>query len=222
MDKIFIIANWKSNMSLLEAQNWLEEFSNFSSEVRNFPDKKVIICPSFVFLSQIRNILTEKKIPVSLGSQDVSTFDKGAYTGEVNAMQIKEFCEYSLIGHSERRTNFEETEDRLSKKIEMARKYGLKTILCVRGTDDLKDNKSEIIAYEPVFAIGTGNPDTPENANLIAGQIKDQKKAEYVIYGGSINSGNVKNFTSAPNIDGVLVGGASLDPQEFFLIVKNA
>lgn len=222
MDKLLIVANLKSYKTENEAKEWLENFKKIKEFEQSLDSKEIIICPPFQLLFMFSSYATDKSLPIKICAQNVSPFDEGAYTGEVNAKQIKDFAEFVLIGHSERRSNFGETGDVLSKKTELSLKYGLTPIFLVQGKDNLIPQGIEIIAYEPVFAIGSGNPDTPENADQIASAIKSKNNTYQIIYGGSVTSENVKNFTSMSNINGVLVGGASLDPEEFIKIIQNA
>lgn len=215
MKKLFIVANWKSNKTILQAKEWLEEISNIEN-------KEIIICPSFILLPLIRSSIIEHQLPFKVGAQDISAFDEGSYTGEVNGSQIKEFADYVIIGHSERRQYFSETDEIIFKKVEMAKKYNLTPIFCVQNENTPIPKDLEIVAYEPVFAIGTGNPDTPENAQKIAEIIKEKNNVKYVLYGGSVTSHNVHAFTSIESVDGILVGKASLDAKEFGEIIKNA
>jgi triosephosphate isomerase (TIM) len=223
MGKLLIVANLKSYKNENEAKNWLESFKKIADLRLNQTQKEVIICPSFTQLFSFSSYFSSNNINgIALGAQNVSPFDEGAFTGEVNAKQIKDFATYVLIGHSERRKNFNETEDVLAKKVDMALKYGLTPIFLVQGRDNVIPESIRIIAYEPVFAIGTGNPDTPESADTVAGAIKTIRTDLAVLYGGSVKSGNVRSFTEKPNIDGVLVGGASLDAEELLKIIENA
>jgi len=222
MDKVLIVANLKSYQNEIEAKNWLESFKKIKELNLDSSKKEVIICPSFTLLFSFFSYFSSNNINVQLGAQDVSPFDEGAYTGEVNAKQIKDFAKYVLVGHSERRINFSETEDMLAKKVAMVLKYGLNPIFLVQGQDNFIPEQVKIIAYEPVSAIGTGNPDTPENADAVAGIIKVKTNNAQLLYGGSVKSGNVKSFTAKTNIDGVLVGGASLDAEELLKIIQNA
>lgn len=223
MKKLFIIANWKSNNDSIQVKDWIERFT---SHDLGFTNKEIIICPSFVHLSIFKSSFLNHKL-TSLGAQDISHFDEGSYTGEVNGKQIKEFADYVIVGHSERRTDFNETHEIIAQKIAMAEKYNLTPILCVSSLDQIYNSKfvihnSElIVAYEPLSAVGSGNPDSPENAEKVAINIKKELNA-FVLYGGSVNSDNVKSFTQIASIDGVLVGRASLDPFEFLEIIKNA
>lgn len=217
MNSSLIIANWKSNKILGQAKDWLEKFSSNYNSI----NKTIIICPSFTLLSEVKSYLESKKLAIDLGGQNISQFENGEYTGEVNAAQIKDFANYVLVGHSERRKNFEETNQALNQKVELAKKYGLIPIFCIQGKDTYIPKGVEIVAYEPIFAVGTGNPDTPENANEVGAVIKGNGYKKF-LYGGSVNSQNVASFTSMPNIDGVLVGRASLDPVEFGKIIELA
>lgn len=221
MKKSFIVANWKSNKTILEAEEWFKTFNNSQLTI-NKEEKKVIICPPFALLPKVKGLIVNSQLPIVVGAQDVSPFEEGAYTGEVAGRLLKEFADYVIIGHSERRRNFLESDEILFKKVELAKKYGLTPIFCVQDATTKIPENVGIVAYEPVFAIGTGNPDTPENAEEIAIKIKTNKSTISVLYGGSVTSKNIKGFTQMPNIDGVLVGGASLDAQEFYAIIQNS
>jgi triosephosphate isomerase len=222
MDKLFIVANLKSYKNESEAKNWLESFKKIKELNFDLSQKEVIICPSFAQLFSFFSYFSSNNINVKLGAQNVSPFDEGAFTGEVNAKQIKDFAEYVLIGHSERRTNFGESEDMIAKKVEVSLKYGLNPILLIQGHENTIPQQVNVVAYEPVSAIGTGNPDTPENADAVGSLIKSKIRDGQFLYGGSVTSVNVKSFTTKTNIDGVLVGGASLDAEEFIRIIQNA
>ncbi|RJQ35874.1 triose-phosphate isomerase [Candidatus Microgenomates bacterium] len=232
MKKIFIVANWKSNKDSIQVGDWIEGIKNYESGIKN-TNKEVIICPSFVHLYLLKSLNNEPIIKI--GAQNISPFDKGAYTGEVNGEQIKELADYVIIGHSERRKNFNETDDLINQKLKMAVKYQIVPILCISDLFQIQnskfkiqnynsklknENKELIIAYEPLFAIGSGQADTPENAEKVATEIKKELNGAPVLYGGSVTSENAKSFTQMPDIDGVLVGGASLDPLEFRKIIE--
>lgn len=223
MKKLFIIANWKSNKTIEEAEKWLHDFAEkLKSDNSNIENKEIIVCPSFTLLEHSRYCSANLKLPIKFGAQNISPFDSGAYTGEVFGSQIKEFAQYVIIGHSERRQNFQETDDMLSEKVLMAKKYNLMPIFCIQNQDSPVPQEIDVIAYEPPTAIGTGNPDTPENAQRVAEIVKERTGVTHVLYGGSVTSSNVKTFTNMPNIEGLLVGGASLDPLGFLEIIKNA
>lgn len=221
MGKSLIVANLKSYKNENEAKNWLEGFLKIKELNLDLGQKEIIICPSFTQLFSFFSFFSSNNLNVGLGAQDVSPFDEGAFTGEVNAKQIKDFAQFVLIGHSERRTNFNESEDMLTKKVAMALKYGLNPIFLIQNQEASIPEGVRIIAYDPAFAIGTGNPDTPENADAVAAVIKSKHNAQ-VLYGGSVTSGNVKSFTAKANLDGVIVGGASLEAEEFIKIIQNA
>jgi len=219
MSTNLIVANIKSYETLEEGNSWIEKFLAHKDSFSNLTQKEIVICPPFTLLLSFSSAFLGTNIKI--GAQNVSPFDQGAYTGEINAKQIKDFAEYVLIGHSERRKNFSETDNMLTKKTEISLKNGLKPIFIVQNKDVMIPQGVGVVAYEPVFAIGTGNPDTPENADEVAGVLKSEN--DYmVLYGGSVTPENVKNFTSKVNINGVLVGGASLDPEEFYKIIENA
>ena len=222
MNKLLIVANLKSYKTEKEAKEWLENFKKIKELEQNLENKEVIVCPSFTLLSLFSLYILNNNLPVKLGAQNISPFDEGAYTGEVNARQIKDFAEFVLIGHSERRKNFSENDEMLSRKVNLALKYTLTPIFLIQGKDTFIPKGVKIIAYEPVFAIGSGNPDTPENADSIAFSVKLKENGLRVLYGGSITSQNVKSFTEKENLSGVLVGGASLEAEEFVKIIQNA
>src|SRR3990167_3637702 len=226
MKKIFIVANWKCNKTIQETEEWLHEFDKqFKIDTIDIDNKKVIVAPSFTLLEHAAYCLGNLNLALTLAAQNVSPFDEGSYTGEVSAKQIKEFAKYAIIGHSERRNNFCESKEVVAKKIDQALRCSLTPIVCISevaqiSNPQLSSFKSQlVIAYEPFFAIGSGNPDTPENAEKIARNIKKELGEIHVLYGGSVTSSNVASFTKVANIDGVLVGKASLDPLEFLEIV---
>lgn len=219
MDSLFIVANLKSNKTYDEARLWLETFKTIDKSL--LEEKKIIICPSFTLLGLFKSFSSDNNLKVSLGAQNVSSLDEGAHTGEVNAKQIKDFADYVIIGHSEERKLLNESDEVLSQKVNLCLKYGLNPIYCVQDKDTFIPQGVSIVAYEPIFAIGSGNPDTPENASEVASSLK--QKGEYrVLYGGSVNPENIKNFTLQSNLNGVLVGGASLEAQELIKIIQNA
>lgn len=213
-----VIANLKANKTLGEFTNWLEKVG---TESANFTGT-VVICPSFPFLAIASQKLAVGNWPLKLGAQDLSRFEQGAYTGEVAASQIASICQYVIIGHSERRQNFKEDDEVLFEKTTNAQKANLEIIYCVQSKKDEIPEGVKIVAYEPTFAIGTGNPDTPENVKIVARNIK-KKKDITVLYGGSVASENVKSYLTKDEVDGILVGATnSLDPQKFVSILKSA
>jgi triosephosphate isomerase (TIM) len=222
MKKLFIVANWKSHKSRIETIAWFAQYAAQTKHIAEQKEKTVIVCPPIIYLPRAWVSQQEFKVSVGLGAQNISPFAEGAYTGEIDGTQIKEYADYVIIGHSERRTHFAETEEMVTKKVEQALGAGLTTILCVQGKETPVPAGVHIVAYEPVTAIGSGKPDSPENANEVAKSIKQQQGVEYVLYGGSVKAENVHQFTGMEYIDGVLVGGASLDADEFLEIIKNA
>jgi triosephosphate isomerase len=220
MKPILIVFNLKSYKTEEEAKLWLQEI-NLKKNI-NFANKEIIVCPSFTLLPLFNLFIKKNSLPIRLGAQNVSPFDEGAFTGEENAKQIKEFADFVLIGHSERRNNFNETDDILKKKVEMSLKYGLIPIYIIQKQEDIIPAGVKIVAYEPIFAIGSANPDSPENADKIAFSVNSKDNKYNVLYGGSVTAENVREFTKMENISGVLVGKASLDANEFIRIIKNA
>lgn len=218
MKELFIVANWKANMTSSEATKWLQR-CQISNVIRRPADqisnKDIVICPPFTLLSMMRTQIEERKLPIKLGSQDVSPFPKGAYTGEIAADQLKEFVSYVIIGHNERRKYFREDDQMLANKVDMALASGIVPIYCVQDEHTIVPKGVSIVVYEPVFAIGTGEPDTPDNANSVATGIKEKAGVQTVLYGGSVTPDNVHSFMIMEHIDGVLVGSASLDPVSF-------
>lgn len=221
MKPLLIVANFKSHFTLLGSKEWFEEFRVKSSKLK-IQDKKIIVCPPFTLLQFFKEFIDREKLPIELGAQNISRLPEGAYTGEVNGAQIKDFAKYVIVGHSERRRAFGEDESVVEEKIKMSLEYSLTPILCVQNEESRIPNEVSITAYEPTFAIGTGKPDTPENAQIVAKKIQDRSQVKRVLYGGSVTGENVNRFTSMENISGVLVGTESLDPLKFLEIIKNA
>lgn len=218
MKKTLIAANWKSNKTKNEARNWIFELSR-----QKFPDNlEIVIFPSFTLLDFLDSFIKTNNLPFKLGAQDISPFAQGAYTGAVSASQIKEFASYALVGHSERRTNFGDDETMVNRKIEQAISQDLNPIVCISNLDQVRSLSSDeiAIAYEPLNAIGTGKPEDPRLVFNTINQIKQVKNVE-VLYGGSVNSSNIKSYTSQENISGVLVGGQSLEAESFMKLINN-
>ncbi len=220
MDKnIWIIANWKSNKTIAEALEWT---SQVGPEIPRSENLKVVICPPFSCLSEVKKAVQVGGHPLLVGSQDLSSLDAGAYTGEVAAAILKDLVSLSIIGHSERRENFSETDQAIAKKVDQASKNNITPLVCVQGSDTPVPEGVKLLAYEPVFAIGSGNPDTPENANQVAKALKGLYGQDLeVLYGGSVTSENIKFFINQENLSGALIGKASLDAEEFIKIVKE-
>lgn len=228
MKNLWIIANWKSNKTITEALDWLNIVGPKLPRQENL---KIIICPTFSCLSELKKEIQVQSYPIFLGSQDLSPFGVGAYTGEEPAELLKELVSFSIVGHSERRFNFGENDGMVAKKITQAKDNGIVPFLCVQGKETPVPQNCGIIAYEPISAIstgltntpGVGRADNPHDANEVAKYFIEKYPEEdlKVIYGGSVNSQNIRGFISQENISGALIGGASLDPEEFLKIVEN-
>lgn len=217
---IWIIANWKSNETISEALNWI---SVVGPRVERRENLKAVVCPTFTAIEEVKKAVLVSNFPLMVGAQDLSPFPEGAYTGEETASILKQFVDLAIIGHSERRKNFGETDVMVAEKVKQALDHQIIPLVCVQGIDTPLPENVKLTAYEPVFAIGTGNPDTPENADKIAAAFKEKYAAGLeVLYGGSVTSKNIGGFLSKPNLSGVLVGGASLNPEEFLKIIYAA
>jgi len=228
--KPLVVANWKCNPVTLKEAKQL--FNSIKNGLKNIKNTKIVICPPFVYLSVLKPKIKGLSFAISFGGQSCFWEEKGAFTGEVSPKMLKDLgCDYVILGHSERRKYLKETDEMINKKIKTALKSDLTPILCIenisqlkKGTKDLlrKEQKKLIIAYEPVFAIGTGKPCTPEKAKEMKTAIKKIiNKDISIIYGGSVNSQNAADYIKMAGFQGLLVGGASLNPAEFIKVVKN-
>lgn len=222
--KKYIIGNWKSNKTSSEVEVWFKAYKEFYEKEKSIKldNLEIVICPPFVHIPQAKKLRDSLDLPIKLGAQNVSPFGFGAYTGEVSATQLSEYVQYVIIGHSERRFSFTENDEVLTKKVDQARAAKLRTIFCVPDEKTAVPRSVEIVAYEPVWAIGTGKAETPRHASEIASAIKATYKVDYVIYGGSVNADNIKSFLNTQEIGGVLPGAASLDPSIFWEMIKSA
>lgn len=251
MRRKIIAGNWKMNNDFSEAQNLITKINSGLSGKKL--DADVIICPPFTSLSEANSLI--KNTPIKLGAQNMYFEDEGAFTGEISAKMLKSVgCEFVILGHSERRAIFQETDNLINKKIKKALDSGLKPIFCIgetleqreknitnqiiksqlnEGLKDLTKNNLEniIIAYEPVWAIGTGKNATPDQAeevhqfirNWICDNFSKEISEKIIIqYGGSVKPENAKELLSQKNIDGALVGGASLKAESFIGIILAA
>lgn len=218
MKNLWIIANWKSNKTISEALDWV---SKVGLNIPKQDNLKVVVCPTFSSLSEVKKAVIVGNFPLIIGAQDLSPFDGGAYTGEEPAQLLSQLVSFAMIGHSERRENFLESDEMIAKKVVQALQNNITPLVCIQGPDTPVPPGCKLVAYEPIFAIGTANPDTPENAGRVA-RLLQQRYGEdlEVLYGGSVNSANVKGFVSQPDITGILVGNAALDAGEFLRIIK--
>lgn len=212
-----VVVNFKANKTWDEITVWLDNVGKIAETFSG----TIVICPPHPFLLSTYRKVKSDNLKIQVGSQDISKFEQGPYTGEFAASQIAALCAYAIIGHSERRQNFGEDDETLAKKVENVKAAQIEPIFCVQAADTAVPDGVSIVAYEPVFAIGTGNPDTPENARVTAQKIK--ANGQYVVlYGGSVTAKNIASYLEKGTIDGVLVGSASLDPWEFGQIIESA
>ena len=244
MRRPVIAANWKMNKKIEEAQAFLDDLIPL---VWNERDVDIVIAPPFTALYTMANLL--KITNIGLAAQDLFYEDKGAYTGEISPVMLTDIgCSYVIIGHSERRIYFGETNEIVNKKIGAARRHGLEVIFCIgeslsereagmtfdvlkkQITEGLRDISSDglITAYEPVWAIGTGKTATPDQAQEAHESIRKTLSHLYgepangvrILYGGSVTRENADVLMACPDVDGALVGGASLKADSFAGIVK--
>jgi triosephosphate isomerase len=248
MRRIVIVGNWKMNKTISEAIELANGLRRNLYEISNI---EIVLCPPFTALNEVYEIISETNI--SLGAQNVFWEEKGAYTGEISITMLKDVgCRYVILGHSERRKYFNETDESINKKINAVIKSGLVPIVCVGETLEqrkknqtfdivktqlfsclknisLRDPSRLIIAYEPVWAIGTGKNATPQQAEEVHEFIRGKLNSIFnnnvadtirIQYGGSVNPQNIKDLINEQDIDGALVGGASLDINFFTEIVK--
>ncbi len=245
-----VAGNWKMNKNIAETR---ELISAMAEKLNQITGVEKVICPPFVSLQTASELL--KNTEIGLGAQNMYWEEKGAFTGEVAPNMIKELCNYVILGHSERRAYFGETNETVNKKLLTAQKFDLTPIVCVGETlTQYESNQTfevvseqtklglaglsvdfaprVIVAYEPVWAIGTGKASTGEAANVVIKDVIRKSIAELygeataqairVLYGGSVTGANAKEFFSQPDIDGALVGGASLKVDDFVAITSSA
>lgn len=222
----YFIANWKANHTYSTSLEWMTAFLNKIEQDAKLKTKlennelTIIIAPPFPFIIPLKDIVKHYG-NIHLASQDISCIEKGKYTGEVTAEALSGHVQYSIIGHSERRMNFNETDDLLQKKVDLANKYGLKTIYCIRNERDLFPSTISLLSYEPVHAIGTGNNENPADVVDVKKKLNIPPDVPF-IYGGSANKDNVDSYLITNAIDGFLVGTASVDPIEFYSMCASA
>jgi triosephosphate isomerase len=243
-----VAGNWKMNKTAAEAR---ELVSLMSAKLDEIAKVEKVLCPPFLAIPVLAELL--KGSGIGLGAQNLHWEEKGAFTGEVSSGMIKEFCQYVIIGHSERRSYFGETDESVNRKLHAALKAGLTPIVCVGETleqyeagstsevvrrqigtglagIDTANAARMVVAYEPVWAIGTGKASSGENANFVHQQVirpalsdlfgASGAEAIRILYGGSVTAANASEFFAYPDIDGALVGGASLKADEFVAITK--
>lgn len=219
MKNIWIIANWKSNMTIAEALGWLDVVG---PNLQKRESLKVVVCPVFTDITEVKKEVMVQNYPLMVGSQDLSPFDSGSYTGEEAAKLLKDLVDLSILGHSERRQNFGESDEMVAAKTARAKEYNITPLVCVTDENTPVPGGVNLIAYEPVFAIGTCNADTPQNANGVAQKLKARYPDVQILYGGSVTADNAKAFLQQEDISGLLIGKSSLDPKEFLKIIEIA
>jgi triosephosphate isomerase len=248
MRRPFIAGNWKMHKTIQESVDFARRLV---SECAGVTGRRVVIAPPFTALKEVAEVL--KGSGIHLSAQNLHDKPAGAYTGEVSArMLVDACCEYVIVGHSERRAHFGETDDVINRKLKTAISFGLRPIFCIGETLQEREDgqtfsvvdrqikeglnkftaddiKPIVLAYEPVWAIGTGRTATPEQAQEVHAYIRDVMGKTHgenisevisILYGGSVNPDNIKGLMAKPDIDGVLVGGASLDIASFTRIIK--
>jgi triosephosphate isomerase len=244
-----IAGNWKMHTTYDGAMDLVEALMD---ELDNVEGAEVVLCPPFPWLLAVAEYLEET--PILLGAQDCYWADEGAFTGEVSALMLKDLAQYCIVGHSERRGLFGETDETVNKKVHALLGHGIRPICCVgerleqreAGETDpfvtgqvraafagvsVEDALNVVVAYEPIWAIGTGRAASAEEANRVLGLIRAEIASLYgaqtaegvrIQYGGSVSGRNVAELMAQPEIDGALVGGASLRADEFAAIVHAA
>jgi len=247
-----IAGNWKMNLDHLQAIAFVQKLAwTLKDANHDFSAVEVAVFPPFTDLRSVQTLVAADKLPIAFGGQDVSEHESGAYTGEISAAFLEALeTRYVIIGHSERRTLHGETDEQVAAKVTAAVKHSIAPIICVGETaEDLEthgasavpvaqlraalsgvDSAADIVvAYEPVWAIGSGQAATPEQAEQVCAALRgviadvlgdDVAAKTRILYGGSVKSGNIAGFMREPNVDGALVGGASLDVNEFAAIVR--
>jgi triosephosphate isomerase len=247
-----IAANWKAHKTHLEAIQSVQKLS-YLLERKDTDRADVVICPPFTALRSVQTLIDSDRLPYAVGAQNVYFEEEGAFTGEVTAPMLASLdVGYVIVGHSERRQLFGEDDGAVNRKVKAVFRHRMTPIVCVGetleereagGTEtkvseqirrafdgvDAADAARAVVAYEPIWAIGTGRNAEPTDAGrvveLIRATLADGVAAEVgdavrVQYGGSVTPGNIREFMAHPEVDGALVGGASLDPESFALIVK--
>lgn len=246
MPRRIIAGNWKMNTTIEEGRALAAAMKDGLDTVE---DVDSVLCPPFVSLEAVSDVI--RGTSIALGAQNIYYEASGAYTGEVSAQMLATLCRYVIVGHSERRHLLGETDEHVGKKARAVVDAGLTAILCVgetleertggqaeatverqlkAGVAGLATHRDLVVAYEPVWAIGTGEAASPDDAQAMAAHVRSLLEREYggraydvpILYGGSVNDANVGDFVSRHDVDGALVGSASLDTEGFVDIVRNA
>jgi len=252
--KPLMAGNWKMNLNHVEAVGLLQKLAWTLADHKYDPAKsECVVIPPFTDLRTVQTLVEGDRMPIKYGAQNMSQHDDGAFTGDISAdMLVKLGCTYVILGHSERRQLHQQTDFVVNEKVKKAFAKGLTPIMCVgEGLDvrqsgeqvpftveqvrlglqgvSAQDAASIVIAYEPIWAIGTGKVATPDDAQEVCSAIRKSVAASYdeqtadqvrILYGGSVKASNIVDIMSKPDVDGALVGGASLDPEGFAAIVR--
>ncbi|MBB4667564.1 triosephosphate isomerase [Microbacterium marinum] len=250
--KPLIAGNWKMNLDHLQAVAFVQKLHWTLKDAAHESDAvEVAVFPPFTDIRTVQTLVDADKIPFALGAQDLSTQDSGAYTGEISGAFLKKLdASYVIIGHSERRQYHHETDELVGAKVQAALRHGLVPVVCVGETLEQREESGPtavsvaqlevalqgisadadiVVAYEPVWAIGTGQVASPEQAQevcaalraVVADVLGEEAAARTrILYGGSVKSGNIASFMREPDVDGALVGGASLVADEFAAIIR--
>ncbi len=248
----FIAGNWKMNLDHLQAVAFVQKLHWTLKDAKHEDGSvEVGVFPPFTDLRTVQTLIDADKIPFALGAQDLSQHDSGAYTGEVSGAFLKKLdCTYVIIGHSERRQYHAESDEIVAAKVKAALRHGLVPVICVGETaedlerfgasavpvgqlqaalDGLPAGSDVVVAYEPVWAIGSGQAATPEQAQEVCAKLRDVVAEKLgadaaartrILYGGSVKAANIASFMRQPDVDGALVGGASLVVDEFAAIIR--
>jgi triosephosphate isomerase len=249
--KTMMAGNWKMNATHLDAIQMVQKLS-YRLDPRDYDRVEVVVCPPFTALRSVQTVIESDHLPIKLGAQDTHWENEGAFTGEVSPLMLAKLSvSYVIVGHSERRQLFGETDETVNRKVKAVLAAGMTPIMAVgetleereagvteervtsqvqgglRGLD-ASDVGGMVVAYEPIWAIGTGRTATADDAAATIGHIRETIRSTYfdaaddvrILYGGSVNAGNVAGLMAKRDIDGGLVGGASLDPDSFASVIR--
>ena len=250
--KALIAGNWKMNLDHLQAIAFVQKLAwTLKDQSFQSTNVDVAVFPPFTDLRSVQTLISADNLDFQLGAQDLSPHDSGAHTGDISGAFLSQLaCEYVIVGHSERRADHHESDEVVTAKVQAALRHKLIPVICVGETaEDLEahgaakvpveqleavlnaipKDSNIVVAYEPVWAIGSGTPATADQAEEVCGVLREsirrvhgdeQAERTRVLYGGSVKSANIAGFMKRPNIDGALVGGASLDVDEFAAICQ--
>lgn len=252
MRKPLMAGNWKMHFNHLEAIHLVQKLA-FTFTDEDYTSLDIAVLPPFTSIRSVETLIHGDGLKLQFGSQDISAFDSGAFTGEVSGVMLSKLgCHYAIVGHSERRAYHHETNEVVNKKAKAALSHGITPIVCVGEPLEIRESGSHVqftlnqveksleglsseevakivLAYEPVWAIGTGKVATAEDAEEVASAIRKWISNKYstkigeqtrILYGGSVKASNIAGIMAGANVDGALIGGASLDPDEFVAICR--